>query len=88
MSAPDDFCDRVSHWIADVPFKGPDPRSVPGLLQVQRIDGLHHYVVLDQDEGFADFLKSAGAKKVQSQRVSLDRAVNAILTKNHAAPGR
>lgn len=88
MSPPDEFCDRVSHWIADVPFKGPDPDTIPGLLQLQRIEGLHHYVVLDQDEGFADFLKARGAKKVQSQPVSLDRAVNAILAKNHAAPGR
>ena len=88
MSPPDEFCDRVSHWIADVPFKGPDPKTVPGLLQLQRLDGLHHYVVLDQDESFADFLKSAGAKKVESQKVGLDRAVNAILARNHAAPGR
>jgi len=88
MSPPDEFCERVSHWIADVPFKGPDPETVPGLLQLQRLDGLHHYVVLDQDEGFRDFLAAAGAKKVQRQPVSLDRAVNAILAKNHAAPGR
>ena len=88
MSPPDEFCDRVSHWIADVPFKGPDPETVPGFLQVQRIDGLHHYIVMDQDDGFADYLKSAGAKKAQRQPVSLDRAVNAILAKNHAAPVR
>ena len=88
MSPPDDFCGRVSHWIADIPFKGPDPATVPGLLQAQRLDGLHHYVVLDQGESFAEFLKSAGANKVQRQPVGLDRAVNAILTRNHAAPGR
>ena len=86
MSPPDEFCERVSHWIADVPFKGPDPETVPGLLQVQRIDGLHHYVVLDQGDDFADFLKAAGARKVESQPVGLDRAVNALLAKNHAAP--
>jgi ABC-2 type transport system ATP-binding protein len=88
MSPPDEFVERVSHWIADVPFKGPEPSSIPGLLQVQRIEGLHHYVVLDQDDSFADFLKAAGARHVQSQPVSLDRAVNAFLTKNHAVPQR
>ncbi len=88
MSAPDEFCARVSHWIADVPFKGPDPASVPGLLQVQRIDGLHHYVVLDQDESFSDFLRTAGARSMQHMPVSLDRAVNSFLAKNHAAPTR
>jgi ABC-2 type transport system ATP-binding protein len=86
MSAPDDFRARVSHWVADVPFKGPDPRSVPGLLEQQRLDGLHHYLVLDQDEGFAEFLRAAGARSVQSMPVSLDRAVNGFLAKNHAAP--
>jgi len=86
MSAPEDFTARVSHWVADVPFKGPDPRSVPGLLEAQRLDGLHHYLVLDQDASFERFLREAGARNVQSMPVSLDRAVNAFLAKNHAAP--
>jgi ABC-2 type transport system ATP-binding protein len=88
MSAPDDFRARVSHWIADIPFKGPDPRTVPGLLEQQRLDGLQHYVVLDQGEAFADFLRAAGARSMQSMPVSLDRAVNGFLAKNHAAPVR
>jgi ABC-2 type transport system ATP-binding protein len=86
MSPPDEFRERVRYWIADVPFKGPDPATVPGLLEVTRIDGLHHYVVLDQDEGFADFLRANGARSVQHMPVSLDRAVNSFLAKNHAAP--
>jgi len=86
MSAPDDFCARVTHWIADIPFQGPSPESVPGLLQVQRIDGLQHYLVLDQDDGFAEFLRSSGARSMRSMPVSLDRAVNGFLAKNHAAP--
>ena len=87
MSAPEDFVTRVTYWVADVPFKGPDPRTVPGLLQVQRIDGLHHYLVLDQDESFADFLRASGARSINSMPVGLDRAVNGFLAKNHAAPG-
>jgi ABC-2 type transport system ATP-binding protein len=86
MSAPDDFCARVTHWVADIPFAGPPPASVPGLLQVQRIDGLRHYLVLDQDEDFAEFLRAGGARSVQSMPVSLDRAVNGFLAKNHAVP--
>ena len=86
MSAPEDFTARVSHWVADVPFKGPELHTVPGLLEVQRLDGLHHYLVLDQDEGFERFLRESGARNVQSMPVSLDRAVNAFLAKNHAAP--
>ena len=86
MSAPEEFTSRVSHWVADVPFKGPQLHTVPGLLEVQRLDGLHHYLVLDQDAGFERFLREAGARNVQSMPVSLDRAVNAFLAKNHAAP--
>ena len=86
MSAPEDFTARVSHWVADVPFKGPELHSVPGLLEAQRLDGLHHYLVLDQDAGFERFLREVGARNVQSMPVSLDRAVNAFLAKNHAAP--
>lgn len=86
MSTPEGLTARVTHWVADIPFKGPDPSTVPGLLELQRIDGLHHYLVLDQDDGFADFLQAAGARSLQSMPVSLDRAVNALLAKNHAAP--
>lgn len=86
MSAPEEFTARVSHWVADVPFKGPALHTVPGLLEVQRLDGLHHYLVLDQDAGFEQFLRTSGARNVQSMPVSLDRAVNAFLAKNHAAP--
>jgi ABC-2 type transport system ATP-binding protein len=86
MSPPDDFRARISHWIADIPFKGPEPRCVPGLLQARQLDGLHHYLVIDQDVGFAEFLRAAGARSVQSMPVSLDRAVNGFLAKDHAAP--
>jgi len=86
MSAPEEFCSRVTHWVADIPFKGPEPSTVPGLLERQRLDGLHHYLVLDQDEGFAEFLRGVGARSIQSMPVGLDRAVNAFLAKNHAAP--
>ena len=88
MSAPDDFRARVSHWIADIPFQGPDPRTIPGLLEQQRLDGLQHYLVLDQDDDFKAFLQAAGARSVQAMQVSLDRAVYAFLGKNHAAPIR
>jgi hypothetical protein len=55
-------------------------------IEQQNLDGLHHYLVLDQDEGFAQFLRAAGARSVQHMPVSLDRAVNGFLAKNHAAP--
>ena len=84
FSPPDDFCERISTWAADVPFKGPDPSTVPGLLQHRTFDGVHHYTVIDQDDGFAAFLHAAGARTVHRQPVALDRAVDAMLTRNHA----
>jgi len=86
MSAPDDFRERVTHWVADIPFQPPDPASVPGLLQAQKLDGLQHYLVFDQDEGFAEFLRGCGARSVQAMPVSLDRAINGFLGKTHSTP--
>lgn len=87
-SPPDEFCARVSHWISDIPFRGPDPDRIPGYLMRQKLDGLHHYYVLDQDDRFAEFLRAAGARTARRMEVSLDRAVNAFLAKNHASPER
>ncbi|MDR6642279.1 MULTISPECIES: ABC transporter ATP-binding protein [Rhodanobacteraceae] len=86
VSPPDEFRARVAHWVADIPFRGPDPRVVPGLLDAQRIDGIEHYLVLDQGDGFADFLRASGARDIHRLPVSLDRAVNGFLSKHHAVP--
>ncbi|TMN19661.1 ABC transporter ATP-binding protein [Pseudoxanthomonas sp. X-1] len=86
MSAPEAFCERVTYWIADIPFKGPAHGTIPGLMEARTLDGLQHYLVLDQDETFAEFLRAAGARSINAMPVSLDRAVNAFLSMRHAAP--
>lgn len=86
MSTPDEFCERVSLWVAEFPFVAPDAKELPGVLHVQRIDGLFHYLVLDQSEDFGQRLESRGARRCYRGPVSLDRAVNAFLTRNHAMP--
>ncbi|AIF48803.1 ABC transporter ATP-binding protein [Dyella japonica] len=86
MSPPDEFTAGVRYWIAEMPFRGPDPKLVPGLLQMQRIDGLHHYLVADADDSFADFLTQHGARSMHSMPVSLDQAVNGFLAQRHRAP--
>jgi len=88
FSTPDALCDRITYWIADLPFKGPDRDAIPGLLQHQQIDGVHHYLVIDQGDGFEAFLRALGARTVQAMPVPLDRAVDAFLTRNHAGPAR
>ena len=88
MSAPEDFAARVSHWVADFPFKAPDPRTIDGLLEMQRIDGLHHFLMFDHDDDFATWLRTQGAREVHAMPVSLDRAVNAFLAVGHKTPDR
>ena len=89
MSAPDDFCERVQLWVADLPFAAPATlRELPGLLQLQKIDGLTHCLVFEQGADFGDRLAGLGALSVRQMPVGLDRAVNAFLSRNHAAPAR
>ena len=86
MSPPDAFCERVSLWVAEFPFLSSGAEFLPGVLQVQRIDGLFHFIVLDRDDDFGVQLKDKGARSVWQGAVDLDRAVNAFLTRNHARP--
>ncbi len=90
MSGPDDFCGRVQLWVAEFPFKAPELRELPGVLQVQQMDGLTHVVTFDQVDGaaFEARLKLLGARRVQSMPLGLDRAVNAFLSHGHAGARR
>jgi ABC-2 type transport system ATP-binding protein len=88
MNGPDDFCERVQLWVAEFPFKTPDVWQLPGVLQVQPIDGLTHVVAFDQDDSFGARLKLLGARSVQSMPLGLDRAVNAFLSHGHAGARR
>jgi ABC-2 type transport system ATP-binding protein len=88
LSAPEDFCERVSYWVTE----GLSPRvaksSIPGLLQAREIEEQRHLVVLDQDDSLGERLRGLGAVSVQRVPVGLDRAVNAYLTRGHHSPRR
>ncbi|MGQ0551683.1 MAG: ABC transporter ATP-binding protein [Planctomycetota bacterium] len=84
MSPPEEFCERVTLWVAEFPSAPPGSGTLPGLLQVQHIEGLYYYLVLDQDEGFGALLDARGAERSYRGDVNLDRAVNAFLARNHA----
>lgn len=86
MSTPDAFCERVSLWVAELGFVPPESETLPGLLQMQRIDGLFHFLMLDQDDGFGERLTALGARRHYRGSVNLDRAVNAFLSRHHATP--
>jgi ABC-2 type transport system ATP-binding protein len=84
MNGPDDFCERIRLWAAAFPAKTPEVWQLPGVLQVQTIEGLTHVVVFDQDDSFGARLKLLGAQSVHSMPLGLDRAVNAFLAHGHA----
>jgi ABC-2 type transport system ATP-binding protein len=86
ISPPDEFCERVALWVAEFPGLPPESGRLPGVLQVQRIDGLFHYLVLDQNDDFGALLDAQGAIRHYRGSVNLDRAVNAFLARNHATP--
>ncbi len=83
MSAPFEFCERVDLWVAEFPFRDPDLSSLPGVLEVQRIEGLTHLIVFDQDASFEARLRLLGARSAQAMPVSLDRAINGFLASSH-----
>ena len=86
MSAPEEFCERVQLWVAEFPFVDAGRDELPGVLQVQRLDGLFHYLVLDQGDAFGAQLEARGALRIHRGDVGLDRAVNALLARGHAMP--
>ncbi|MGZ8320211.1 MAG: ABC transporter ATP-binding protein [Telluria sp.] len=85
MSAPFEFCERVQLWVAEFPFRAPDTSHLPGILQVQHIEGLTHFMVFDQHDDFGTRLRLMGARSVNSMPVSLDRAVNRFLSRGHVS---
>ncbi len=88
LSTPFDFCEQVQLWVAEFPFRQPDTGHLPGVLQVDRIDGLTHFIVFDQQDDFGARLRLLGARSAQSMPVSLERAVNAFLASGHIANRR
>jgi ABC-2 type transport system ATP-binding protein len=86
LSPPDEFCERVTLWIAEFPQGSPAPKDLPGLLQAQHIDGFDHFLVFDQGDEFGALLDTHGAGRRYRGDVNLDRAVNAFLARNHATP--
>ncbi|MBW3511961.1 ABC transporter ATP-binding protein [Janthinobacterium sp. NKUCC06_STL] len=81
--APDVLCERVLLWVAEFPFLPPDTGVLPGILHTEHIDGLSHFMVLDQGPEFAARLRLLGARSVHNMPVGLDRAINALLARGH-----
>jgi ABC-2 type transport system ATP-binding protein len=85
ISTPFEFCERVRLWVVEFPFRQPDYAHLPGVLQVQQIEGLSHFIVFDQPDDFGARLRLMGARSVHSMPVSLERAVNGFLARGHVS---
>jgi ABC-2 type transport system ATP-binding protein len=82
-ATPSVLCERVTLWVAELPTSTQYSVDLPGVLQIERIDGLTHLLVIDQDATFGEQLRQLGAISIQSMPVSLERAVTGILARGH-----
>jgi len=82
MSEPDELCSRVRMWAAEFPPEV-DTGKLPGLLELQQIDGISHLLMLDSPAGFDAQLGGMGARNITSSPVSLGRAVSGMLATGH-----
>lgn len=85
-STPDEFCARVSYWVAEWDHKLMKDSTIPGYLSHKTIGDQKHILVVDQDDGFETYLKENGATDISRMPVNLEKAVNAFLTANHNKP--
>ena len=71
-----------NHFVPNLTLGLPVVRAIQKVSPVP----LDCHLMIEAPERWAPGYAEAGARNVQSMPVSLDRAVNAFLAKNHAAP--
>jgi len=81
---PDDFCSRVGFWIVDTQVHDIDFLQLEEILTVKVIENQFHLATLDARDGFAQILKNLGADSVVTSPTTLEKAITALLSKNHA----
>jgi len=87
VASPDEFCERINYWICDFDNKPPANDAIPGLLTKKCIEGQYHLIVSDQNAiEFEAFLTKNGAQSIVRSPINLEKAVNAVLAKNHKTP--
>lgn len=74
-TSADDVHTRVSSWIVQYSEHSQCEHDIPGLLQSRTLEGMWHYTVLDQQDGFADYLHAHQAVTVERIPISLNNAI-------------
>ncbi len=78
-SEPEAFRDRFSSWVAEgIPASSVG--SVEGLVRCRTIDDQLHLVTVDRDPNLVEELRGLGATRVTRSALSLDRAIEAVLS--------
>ncbi|GGC65846.1 ABC transporter ATP-binding protein [Undibacterium terreum] len=83
MSEPDELCQRVRLWAADMAGNQADLHRLPGLLEIQQIDGVTQLMMMDAPADFETHLGSMGARHISNSAVGLNRAVDSLLASGH-----
>ncbi len=88
-ASPDDFCEKISYWIFNADQSLSAFENLDGVLSVKFIEQQYHLIAAEQDrESVVQTLGSIGACDIINAPISLDKAINAVLAKNHHSPNK
>lgn len=81
---PDDFCDQISYWIGCYEGNRHQLSQMSEVLSVKIIDDQYHITVANGDlQAVKTMLTNVGCSDLINAPISLDKAINAVLAKNH-----
>lgn len=81
---PDDFCHQISYWIGCYEGNRHQLSQMSEVLSVKIIDDQYHITVANGDlQAVKTMLTNAGCSDLINAPISLDKAINAVLAKNH-----
>jgi len=84
FASPDDFCQQISYWIANFDGQRQQLKQIPDVLSVKLIDDQYHITVANGDlQAVKTLLTETGCSELVNAPISLDKAINAVLAKNH-----
>lgn len=86
-ASPDDFCEQISYWIFNAEQDKSVFEHIEGVLSVKYIEEQYHVILADQQhDTVKQQLANIGATDIINAPISLDKAINAVLAKNHRSP--
>jgi len=86
-ASPDDFCEKISYWIFNSESNKSQFEGIDGLLSIKFIEEQYHLVIADKHSSDVNQeLAALGATDIINAPISLDKAINAVLAKNHRSP--